>query len=165
MIRTLLFLCFLPLISFSQKIKSNEIDKFTKQKRIETSIETVKQAWGCGLGFWYRSVDTTYFLNIVGYTCGEKVIGSGDEVILLLSDSSTVKAISPKVQLPNEGRRTVSTNYSHQYLITKEAIEKLAKYNLESIRIYSAEVYEDAEIPKKDKLKELSKVFLAEISK
>src|SRR5882672_9785138 len=84
--------------SHSQKIKKDEVDKFTKQRRIETSISYVRQSLGCVLGFSYRSVDSTCFINVHGSGCATGVIGKDDKFILLLKDSSVIEITSTGVQ-------------------------------------------------------------------
>src|SRR5258705_13426983 len=122
-------LLLLPIFSYSQKIRVNEIDKFTKQRRIETTVAVAKMAIGCNVGFYYRSVDTTLFINVTGSGCAVGVIGTDDPFIFLLDNDSTVTVYSKGIQdykISYDNTLGTSKYYTHEYYIKKSDIEKLA---------------------------------------
>lgn len=130
----------------AQRIKVNEIDKFTKERRIETSFSWLKRGIGCGIGFYFRSVDDTRFMTASGYNCGADVIGARDEIIFLLDNDSTISLTPTSIQGYNVG--SSGNTYTHQYNVTLEQIKLLSKHKIKSIRKYGHDSYEDISIPK-----------------
>jgi len=168
--KPLLLFLLLPVFSFSQKIKVNEIDKFTKQKRIETTVSFARQGLNCGIGFSFRSVDSTYFINVIGYGCAVGVVGKDETFIFLLSDSSTVTVLSKGIQsytIASGGTFSRDT-YEHEYYITIPDIEKLSKAKVVSVRAYYNSNYSDIDFKEAKQqvvLMKLSDVFLKELKK
>jgi hypothetical protein len=155
----------LSLHGFSQKIIQSEIDKFTKQKRIKTSDEWLKNRLVEGIAVYIRSVDTTAFINLNGYGPGADVIGSSDPAIFLLNNDSTVEVFPTGIQSYDIG--STYKTYSHQYYISISQIETLSRFDVKSVRKYGSDHYVDIEIPEKhqDQIKKLSLLFLAEYRK
>lgn len=160
-----LSLLFLPLVSIGQKIKESEIDKFTKQRRIETSSELLRNAITETVGVYYRSVDKTCFLNLTALNWSVGVVGDGEKLVFLLDNDSTVTAKSTGVQSYEISR--YGNYYKHQYQLSKEDVYQLANHSLKSIRRYTSTGYTDLDIKdrKKEALQDLSKVFLEEYNK
>ncbi len=86
----LLWGLFLPFSSFAQQVTVNEIDKFTKQRVIQTSIVQVKFSSTDGLAFQLRSEGTKIYLTLTGYGWGTGAIGINDRVLLLLANDSVL---------------------------------------------------------------------------
>jgi hypothetical protein len=155
-------------ISFSataQKIKKSEVDKFTKQKRIETTDVSLKAGLYESMITHIRSVDSTCFMIFAGTGNEAQVIGDDDKLIMLLDNDSTITALSTGIQDYN-----IYTNhrtYSHQYEIALDDIETISSHDVKSIRKYTAKGYVDFDVPEKKKaeLKQLCLVFLAELRK
>lgn len=158
-------LLLLPLFSIGQKIKEVEIDKFTQERRVKTSEQFVKEGMFDRVGFWYRSVGKTYFINQEASGWGVGVVGDGEKLIFLLDDNQTISVLSTGIQ--DYTINKYGNYYSHQYSISKDDIEKLANHNLKSIRKYTVKGYSDLDVKDKrqDELKNLSGVFLAELNK
>jgi len=161
----IILLASLPIFVYSQKIRQDEIDKFTKQRRVETSYCSLKEGLGCGLYVYLRSVDTTYFLNIGGHGCAVGIIGTNDHAMFLLENDSTVYVHSTGVQSYDSGE--YGKSYRHQYYITLDGLRLLANNKLKSVRRYYAENYADIDIPdkKSDALMKQCALFLTTLNK
>lgn len=149
----------------SQKIKESEVDKFTKQRRIQTSSQLLYNGIFDNVGVCYRSVSETCFLTLTGVNWSVGVIGEGDELIFLLDNDSTVTAKSTGIQSYEVSK--YGKYYTHQYKLSKEDVDQLANHQLKSIRRYTSTGFTDLDIKdrKKEALQDLSKVFLEEYNK
>jgi hypothetical protein len=156
-----LLLLLFPAIAFSQKLKVNEIDKFTKQRRLETERVWLKNRSGDGVAVSFRSADTTCFITFYGYGRAAGVIGDGDKMIMLLDNDSTVTVYSTGIQTYDIRVGGTST-YNHQYSIEKDDLNKLSTHNVKSLRKYLSDGYVDIDIPEKhqDEIKELAILFI-----
>lgn len=155
--------------SFAQKIVKNEIDKFTKQKRVETNSAPIIGGLFSGMNCSIRSVDTTYFINVATYGIGVGTVGDNNIMMFLLQNDSTVYAYSTGLQTyTSASGRSFSKDYcDHQYKISKETLLALSTYTLNSVRKYMTSTYADIDVPKKnnDRLQKLVSLFLAELNK
>lgn len=164
----LALLVFFSLPSMSQKIKKNEIDKFTKKKRIETSSVTI---YGSDMSFtpnkvscYFRSVGETYFFGLDGYNTAAGVVGNFDKLYILLSNDSTI-IINAKGGLQSYEMYNTTKSYNYEYLIPKNIIEQLSAIKAKSMRIFYSDTYKDIDLKHTDELKKLCLVFLNEINK
>ena len=158
---------FIPAISFSQKIKVNEIDKFTKKKRIETSYSYLKMGLFQYLGANIRSADSSIFINIQGSGAGSFVIGTDDPVIFLLDNDSTIKIFPTDIQTYSIGIGSSRDTYSHQYYISLSDLKTLSNHNIKSVRKHGSSSYVDIDINEKnqDEFKKNALLFLKEFEK
>jgi hypothetical protein len=158
--RFLFILFVLPLATFAQRIEVNEVDKFTKERRVQTSYANLKIGMQAGLAASFRSVGSSYFMNIAGYGLGAGVIGSDEKAILLLDNEATVTVYSTGVQGYEVGQ--YQNRFDHQYRIAREDIQTLSQLNVKSIRRYTAKGYVDIDIPAKnqDEIKKMAAIFL-----
>jgi hypothetical protein len=138
----------LPFAGYSQKLKVNEFDKFTKQHRLETSPVTLKAKFSEGIAVTFRTVDTSIFVLLSGYGAGTGVIGSDDRAIFLLDDGTTVSVYSTGVQTYNINK--MQDSYNHQYRISFLDLNTLSNHDVKSIRKYTAKGYADIDIPEKN---------------
>jgi hypothetical protein len=154
----------LSIPGFSQTIKQDEIDKFTKQRRVETSSILLKGGLSCGLHTHLRSVDSTYFLIIGGYGCAVGVVSSQDPTIILLENDVTVNISPTGVQSYEIG--DYNNSYRHQYSISLDNLKTLANHKLKSVRRYTSKGYSDIDIPEKNssELMKLCALFLTAIT-
>lgn len=159
--RTILILSlFLSSSAFAQKLKVNEADKFTKQKRLQTENTTLKNKLNEGLSVSLRSVDSSLYITLYGYGKGIGVIGDGDKAIFLLDDGSTVTSYSTGIQTYNVS--TGTSTYKHQYSISKDDVILLSKKDVKSIRKYMSDGYVDIDIPEKhqDEIRKLAALLI-----
>jgi micrococcal nuclease len=159
----LLIILFIPSIAFCQKIKVNEIDKFIKQRRIETTSSVLKSGLNLGLSITLKAVGSNYFVVLNGHGAGAGTIGMEDQAIFLLDNDSTVTIQSTGIQ-SYEIIKDQNT-YKHQYKISLPGLEALSKHNLKSLRKYDFKGYANFDILSKnqDELKNLSAIFLKEL--
>ncbi len=92
------FIFLLPLISFSQKIKVNEYDKFLKKRRVESFPLTIKTDPRMKMAISFGSVGSSLYLQLNGSGLGASVIGEDDQLILLLDNDSTIIVKSKGLQ-------------------------------------------------------------------
>jgi TonB family protein len=158
----IVFLFFLPLISFSQKIKVNEYDKFLKKRKIESFPLTIKTDPKIKMAISFGAIDSSLYLQLNGAGLGANVIGEDDLLILLLDNDSTINIKSKGLQTYDVSK--TPNTYKHEYVLTLEDLEKLSRYNMQALRKYHANEFEDIYIPKEnfDKVKKLSALFIEE---
>lgn len=161
----IIILLFFPLATGAQKLKFNEYDKYLKQRRVESFPVKLKSTPEIKMDISLRYVGTSFFVQLTGSGIGANVVGVNDQVIFLLDNDSTVTVKSPAVQAYDYSQ-AVST-YTHEYVLSFEDLENLSRHNLQALRKYSVENYDDIYIEKEnaDKLKELSAVFIDELKK
>jgi hypothetical protein len=159
----LLLTMLLPLFGYAQKLKVNEIDKFTKQKRLETSNATLKAKLTEGIGVSFRCVDSSIYVLLSGYGPGTGVIGEDDKAIFLLDDETTVTVYSTGLQSYTINK--YQNVYNHQYKIALSDLQTLSKKNLKSIRKYTSKGYADIYIPEKnnDEVKKIAALIIDNI--
>ncbi len=151
-----------PSIAFCQKIKVNEIDKFIKQRRIETEPSVLKNGVNIGLSITLKYVGSNYFVLLTGHGTGAGTIGTDDQVIFLLNNDSTVTIQSIGIQ---SYEIKDQNTYKHQYKISLRDLETLSRHTLKSLRKYNFKDYVNIDIDSKnqDQLKNLSALFLKEL--
>ncbi len=158
----IVFILFLPLISFSQKIKVNEYDKFLKKRRVESIPLTIKTEPKIKMAISFGSIGTSFYLQLSGAGLGATVIGEEDQLILLLDNDSTITLKSKGLQTYDVS--ATPNTYKHEYVFTLTDLEKLSRHNLRALRKYHSNDFEDVYIPKEnyDKVKKLSTLFIEE---
>lgn len=158
----------LPLFVFAQKIKTNEYDKFIKQKVIETAPVNVKTGLNTGMSVSLRAVGTDYYVNLKGYGSGASTISEGDEVIFLLANDSTVSAKSTGLQLFEVDAAKNRSTYNHEYKVTVDGLQKLSKNEVVGIRKYGLKNYVDIDNISnrfQNDIRNLALLFLSEVDK
>ncbi|MEO6071047.1 MAG: energy transducer TonB [Chitinophagaceae bacterium] len=163
--RILIILLLFPLFLPAQKIKVNEYDKFIKMRRVESFPIILKTAPDIKLAISLRSIGTSVFLQLSGSGIGTTVVGTEDPVIFLLDNDSTVVVKSPRLQTFDYSK-AVHT-YQHEYVLTFSDLMKLSQHNVQGLRKYYTEKYDDIYLPKEnvDKVKELTAMFIEELKK
>lgn len=161
---TLLLFILIPSLAFGQKLSVNEIDKFTKDHRLQTSNIRLKT----GMLAYIRTVShadpksTSYFIKLFGSTPAPDVIGENDRLLFLLDNDSTVTGYSTGFQ----SYQISPKMYYHQYRITESDLRSLSSHNLKSIRKYGSGGYSDVEIPERNQgeLKDAAAIILKELN-
>lgn len=168
--RIMLVICalsFPSIASYGQRIEKSEIDKFTKQRRIETTLVNLKNTLFEGLWIYVRSVDSSIFFILGGRGNAADVIGSEDKAIFLLDNDSTVTIKPTGIQSYDIGLGTAPNSYKHQYYISSSQLTILSRHNVKSIRKYGAGGYVDIDIPSKhqDEIRNTAVICLNEYQK
>lgn len=137
---TALLLLFGVTLSFAQKIKKREIDKFTKSEIIETSTESLYSVNFMGTGwcekfdFQIRRVNGAYAMpanilrkEIVKYQ-------EGDGVTFLLDNGETIELVT---NYTGVGASAFAKGYYFEtsFTIPDEAVEKLKAHKITDVRI------------------------------
>ncbi len=157
---------FIPIIGFSQSIKSNEVDPFTNERTIETTLVSLKGGLSSGFGVSYIAVNNSYYLNIIGYSSSEFTIGDNDKIWLVLEDGNVIQ-FNKRAEV--ESSESESKNlFIHHYFAKLTDIEILKNKQVAIVRIYSPDNRTtDVKMSKKSSksLLKLNEVFFAEINK
>ena len=155
----------LPVVLMAQKIKSYDYDKATQKWRIETNALNLKSAAGTKMDVSMNASSNSFFIELMGTGVGTSTVDVDNEVVFLLDNDSVVKAKSLFVQSIDYGQTIPA--YHHEYSLSYEALQKLSRHNLKSLRKFSAGGYDDIAIDKKNeaKMKELSLFFIEELKK
>ncbi len=161
--RFIVILLLFPLALTAQTLKHNEYDKVAKQWLIESFPVNLKSSQEISMDISLRFVDTTFFIELTGSGIGANIVGMDDRLIFLLDNDSTVTAKSPTVQTYDYSK--AMGTYSHKYVLYFEDLEYLSQHNLQALRKYAGEKYDDIYVDPKnaDKVKELSAHFLSEL--
>ena len=149
---------------FSQKIVKSEIDKFSKERRIETDEFNHVINIFTNMKMSLRSIGENCFMNISG-NFAPGLVGTRDAFVFLLDNDSTVTIYPTGIQ-STEGRGT-DEFYDHQYAISASQVELLALHKVKSFRRYFNSNYKDLDLKNKfpGKIQALCKVFYTEFIK
>ena len=154
-----------PYYCMAQQIKTNEVDGFTKERTIHTSIVSLKSAYTTGMGLSLSSVGNHYLVNIVGYGNGIGVVRKTDFVYFLMDDGLILTATSIGDQPENEGGFT--RVYQHHYLLRLKDVQDLQNKKVVLVRLTTPAGNMDIEVPKKiaKEIKKMGDIFLKEVAK
>lgn len=163
--RYLILLILISSVTYGQKIKSSEYDKFSKTHRIETSRVSVKAGFSRGVSISYRSVGETIFLGALGYNLIKTGVNTDSKLIFLLKNDSTVTVLSKDMQFTDKNKYREAFDF--EYYITKTDIEILSRNEITGVRLYGYSSYQDIEVEplSSKKVNELSTLFLTEFDK
>ena len=155
----LLWGLFLPFSSIAQQVTLNEIDRFTKQRVIETSIVRVKSTSPDELAFQLRSEGAKIYVLLTGYGWGTGIIGINDKALLLLVNDSVLTLQSTGIQSFKIDDN--KNSHKHQYSLSSASLEQLTKSSIKSLRIYYYNGHKDFDIVagKANELKKGSLLF------
>ena len=162
----LLLLILAGVNAYSQKIKEDAVDKFTKKRVIETSIVPIRPTLSSPLSASIRSNGSSVFLTLWGSNSGATVIGTDDPAVFLFENDSTMKLFPTHIQ-SYEISSVSGNSFKHQYFVNIEELSRLKSNKVKSIRKYGTEYYTDFDIPGKNqgKLSELADLFLKTFNK
>ena len=127
---------FIPFISLSQFIKSNQTDSFTHQKRIVTKGVDVSNAVSFKAtldDISYNTIDNTIYIVLHCEGNGGTILQN--DIALLVTEKDTI--VIKSVGLQNSYGRWAPVYYDHAYYIDKADVIKLSKAKLLSVRRYS----------------------------
>jgi hypothetical protein len=130
---------------FSQecKLKVNEIDKFTNQKKIETEPIIVLDYFKKDkiikikpISFQLKLENQKYILNLIfNIKSGTVMITDKEKLICILSNGETISLVRSNFMPSAIKSKSVSVEYSYEYLIEPEQLEMLLKYNITDVRV------------------------------
>ena len=150
----LVVLICVPVFSYAQKIEKMEIDKFTKQEVIETTIEKLisdyvpcqKGAGAgtiCGIKFQIRRCGGVYSMPAILRT--ERIVKyeDGDGIVLLLDNDETITLKSSYT-----GVSKLNHDFSTCFTLTDDDVEQLKTHKVLSVRIKYMGNHEDFDLKK-----------------
>jgi hypothetical protein len=136
---------FLPFGVFGQTITVNEMDKFTKERIIQTAVLPLKSSATEGMSLQFRSEGAKLFVVLSGHGRGAATIGIEDKALFLLANDSVIAGRSIGVQTYE--RDNDKNVYQYQYSLSHPSLEELTTYAVASIRIYNYKGYNDFDLP------------------
>lgn len=164
---TLIALCSVMCSVNAQKIRKNEIDKFTKTRVVETTNERIcnpllslyKQIWAS----FYKNGDSE-FLRLYWF-CGDIIsMDKGNKVIFLDAEENPYTFHNSQYVMAQKGINVPNVISSHtEHLLEMWLVGDLSIFeekNITAMRIYTNQGYEDIKLGKRiEKLKELYLVY------
>lgn len=143
MTKTLIAFClFLTINSNAQKITSNDVDKFTGERNVQTNYVLLNGSVQARL----KTVDADTYLVLNG--AYGSVIGSDARVIFLLDDGSQVAAYSTGIQTPTYS--VGMSAYTYYYRLPAASLSALKSKQVRSVR---RDEFADIEVKEKHALK------------
>lgn len=147
--KALLFsLLFVSIFSFSQKIEKDQIDKFTGEHHISTSIEKISTGLGCSL------IKNNNVLSLfVMYDCENDVltVSKDSEFLIRFSTSEILKLKVPESRTSNLIAGGSYLDIS--FVLDSISIDKLQTNLIEGVRFYTSKFYVERDVSKKDSKK------------
>jgi hypothetical protein len=157
----LIFLLFISLCSYSQKITKNTIDKFTGSSIVQTSDVDIADSFWCSI----TKVNSVYILNLY-FNGGHNTYTSDkdDELLLKLKSGEIISlknrelVTSELIQNTINGRYYSHFTISPTYIIDTEQLNKLKSNPIEIIRLSLSTKIADGDVTEKHAQK-LMKLF------
>ena len=161
----MLVLIIIPATCWAQKIVVNEYDKFLKQRKIEFAPHTLVSTPHNKMDITLGSIGASAYVKLSGSGSGATIVNDGDRVIFLLDNDSTITVRSTGLQTYDVVATT--TSYKHKYSLQLSDLEKFSKHNLQALRKYHAEEFDDVFIPEQNRsaVKNLSNFLVQELKK
>lgn len=161
----LTLLCLLPFFGIAQKLKTNEFDKFIKQRKVEVYPLSIVSGTKSNVSISLAATGSSLTVLLSGMGWGASTIDGGNEVIFLLSNDSTVTVQSTGLQTIEMS--ATGNSYRHSYHISVQDLEAMSKYELVGMRKYSFKDYSDLDIakPNGEKTMKLCQLFISELKK
>ena len=160
----IILVALVPFFSIAQKVKVNEYDRFTKQRRIELDPVRIYSADKSAVNLSYNSFGSMLYLQMNGVGWGASAVDEGQKLIFLFSNDSTVAVSSTAVQTA-EVNATYQLAYNHSYHARMSDVRLLSEYDVVGIRKYGLGDHVDIKLSKENaqKIKALSRLFLTEL--
>lgn len=150
------------LISFSagaQTLKLNEIDRFTKERVVQTAPVTLKASATENINLHFSSEANRFYVVLNGYSPTASLVRSDDKALLLLRNDSVVSVQSTGTQAATYAPD--KSNYTYQYSITAAGLEQLSQQAVIALRIYELKGHTDYDLSpaKSEELKNTALLF------
>ncbi len=163
--KVLLPLLLIPMIAFTQKVKTNEYDKFIKQRRIEFEPIPILSSPEAKVSLTFHCIGSNLYVQLSGFGWGVSTISAENQVIFLLANDSTVTAKSTGIQ--SYDISSAKSSYKHQYQIALQDVEALSQQKIVGVRKYNIQDFTDMKVagPYADNVKKMSTMFIDELKK
>jgi len=151
---------------FAQKIKKREVDKFTKNKVVKTSWETINADLKFTCSIRGTKINESYYLDfkIMMGMGGVFAVPDGESIMLLLENEEVIKIHNPEHTISSVGAGATgmmgsgSDGVFLSCKVAQEQLESIAKSNITKVRIYTTDGYVEANINNR-KAKKANKVI------
>lgn len=157
---TLIALCSVMCSVNAQKIRKNEIDKFTKTHVVETSRPLVNKYPGILYASFYKNGNDE-FLRLYWNCRGIISMDKGNKVIFLDVEGNPYTFYNSQYIMSEDIHAT--SNLASEYILEMWLVGDLSIFEekeLAAVRIYTNQGYEDIKLGKRiEKLKELYLVY------
>jgi len=160
----LIFFALAPFLGFTQKLKVNEYDRFTKMRRVEVEPLKIYSSDQANVNLSYSASGPVLNLQLSGVGWGASAIDEGQQLIFLFANDSTVSVNSTEVQT-SEMNSSFQPSFKHSYFVKLPDIRFMSEHEVVGIRKYGLGNHFDLKVTKDNarKIQQLSSLFLEEL--
>lgn len=154
-----------PFVCAAQGVKLSRYDNFIKKHRIEMEPTTLLASSDAKLTVTFFSVAADLFLQLKGAGWGATTVDDGNELVFRFANDSSVTVTADGLQTFEPG--IPLSTYKHRYRISAQAVQALARQDLNALRKFSFKEATDMRVPRETavRLQKAASLFLAELNK
>jgi len=167
--KIILLLLFMSIKGFSQdcKFHYNEVDSFTKLKKVKTKSQTISEGNAMYLKLSLKKSDELFLVSDLTFTYSKSVVIGRDAPISILLKNDDVINLSALDLTYGEINSQNQTEIQSVYIINLNQIELIRKIGIKKIRVESSKSNFDFDVKKKkwtDKFNDSIDCFYNEIT-
>ena len=158
-------LLLLPVVSFTQMVKTNENNIVVKQSKVEVEPTIIFSKGSNKMTLTFISIDSAMYVEISGSNLGSSTVDKNDPAVFTLANDK--KVVVKSIGLQSFQPDLKGNSYEHKYLINYQDLIALSEYNLKSVRKYMFDDYIDINVTgeKANQLKKQSQLFAQRLKK
>ena len=158
-------LLLLPVVSFTQMVKTNENNIVVKQSKVEVEPTIIFSKGSNKMTLTFISIDSAMYVEISGSNLGSSTVDKNDPAVFILANDK--KVVVKSIGLQSFQPDLTGNSYEHKYLINYQDLIALSEYNLKSVRKYMFDDFIDIDVTgeKANKLKKQSQLFAQRLKK
>ena len=156
MIKVILVTAMFPMCVYAQKIKVDEIDKFTKQHKVFTTEAALREGMDFQAYIFGQKYDNDCYLTVrlsIGSGKTGKVfsVPEGASMIFVLDNDETLDIKNAEYELSSIGAAAKGLSGSQsfgaviKYKLNEQALKVLAQQKIKAYRIYLSDSYIEAD--------------------
>ncbi len=148
------------------KLEQNEVDAFTKIKKVKTKTQTIAVTNSTSIKFSFLKNSNVY-IKLWYHSGGMSsiVIGTQNAMLLMLQNDELIELFPVEIVSGNINSLN-DTEIECRYIISKENIKKIKDVGLKKVRFNSTKYHYDFDVEKKkwiEKLNQQIDCFLKEL--
>ncbi|HEY0054004.1 MAG TPA: hypothetical protein VGB63_01500 [Pedobacter sp.] len=158
-------LLLLPVVSFTQMVKTNENNIVVKQSKVEVEPTIIFSKGSNKMTLTFISIDSAMYVEISGSNLGSSTVDKNDPAVFTLANDK--KVVVKSIGLQSFQPDLKGNSYEHKYLINYQDLIALSEYNLKSVRKYMFDDFIDIDVTgeKANQLKKQSQLFAQRLKK